>query len=114
MLLECLYRRLGAQRMSERRYRKMAGTAAVFVAADYAGPLPVERDGPLWTDAELGLTEAPRSLHWQPVIESTLALEGLEDYAPPAPGDARFVSKPGVAFVYIGKIRGWVQITAFA
>ncbi len=100
--------------MTERCYKKMAGTAAVFLAADYQGPSPVERDGLVWRADELGLPEAPKALHWKPVIDSTLALEGLEAYDPPAPGDARFVTKVGVAFVYIGKIRGWVQLTAFA
>jgi len=94
-------------------YKKMAGTAAVFVAADYAGPSPVERDGMSWSAEELGLPEANKTLHWKPVIESSLALEGLEEYDPPQPGDARYVTKLGVAFVYIGKIRGWVQLTRF-
>jgi hypothetical protein len=94
-------------------YKKMAGTAAVFVACDYRSPSPVERDGMSWTASELGLIEAHKTLHWKPVIESSLALEGLEEYDPPAAGDARYVTKLGVAFVYVAKIRGWVQITAF-
>lgn len=94
-------------------YKKMAGTAAVFVTADYDGPSPVERDGMSWSAQELGLVEAPRALRWKPVIDSSLALEGLEEYDPPSAGDARYVTKLGVAFVYIGKIRGWVQLTAF-
>ena len=95
-------------------YKKMAGTAAVFVASDYSGPSPVERDGMSWTVEELGLIDANKTLRWRAVIDSSLALEGLEEYDPPTAGDARYVTKLGVAFVYIAKIRGWVQITAFA
>ncbi len=94
-------------------YKKMAGTAAVFVSADYDGPSPVERDGMSWSAEELGLAEANKTLRWKPVIDSSLALEGLEEYEPPAAGDARYVTKLGVAFVYVGKIRGWVQLTQF-
>ena len=100
--------------MSARIYKKMAGTAAVFVVADTHDGSPVERDGMTWSDEELGMTTGARRLHWKEPMDSSLALEGLEEYDPPAPGDARYVNKLGVAFVYIGKIRGWVELTAFA
>lgn len=100
--------------MDTRLYKKMAGTAAVFLSAGHSGASPVERDGMSWTDAELGIPAGPKPLHWKPPMETTLALEGLEEYDPPAHGDARFVIKTGAAFAYVGKIRGWVEITAFA
>jgi hypothetical protein len=98
----------------QRIYKKMAGTSAVFVAADHGGPLPVERDGMAWTGQELGLDSCSRVLHWREPMDSSLALEGLEEYDRPAQGDARYVDKLRTAFVYINKIHGWVEITAFA
>lgn len=94
-------------------YKKMAGTSAVFVAADHSGPSPVERDGLVWTAHELGLDACPRRLRWREPMDSSLALEGLEEYDPPQQGDARYVSKLHAAFVFVEKIRGWVEITAF-
>ena len=97
----------------ERIYKKMAGTSAVFVSAEHSGPSPVERDGLVWTAHELGLDSCKPSLRWHEPMDSSLALEGLEEYEPPSQGDARYVSKLHAAFVYIDKIRGWVEITAF-
>gem|GEM_PF-6261891 len=48
------------------------------------------------------------------IKESTLALEGLEEYNPAKDGDARYINNLGIALVYIGKIRGWVALTDYA
>jgi hypothetical protein len=98
--------------MDQRIYKKMAGTSAAVVPADLSGPSPIERDGLAWT--ELSMPSSRQVLKWKPPIDSALALEGLEDYKPPAAGDARYVANPGTALVYIGKIRGWVAISHFA
>lgn len=100
--------------MKARIYKKMAGTAAVFIPEDFSHASPVERDGLVWTDAELGMPASPQTLQWMPPLESTLALEGLEEYDPAKEGDARYIHNLGVALVYIGKIRGWVALTAYA
>jgi hypothetical protein len=99
------------QGLNMRTYKKMAGTAAVFIPADFPMASPVERDSMIWTDAELSMPESPLPLHWKAAMESSLALEGLEEYEPPSNGDVRYVKNLGIAFVYIGKIRGWVAIT---
>lgn len=96
--------------MNERIYKKIAGTSAIFIPADFAHSSPIERDGLVWTDAELSMPSTPQALHWQPPLESTLALEGLEEYNPAKDGDARYINNLGIALVYIGKIRGWVAL----
>lgn len=98
----------------QRLYKKMAGTSAVFVTDNHSGASPVERDGLTWTEHELGLDSCSRALHWREPMDSSLALEGLEEYDRPQHGDARYVSKLQAAFVYIERIQGWVEITAFA
>ena len=100
--------------MKERIYKKMAGTSAIFIPADFASSSPVERDGLAWTDAELSMPASPQPLQWQPPLESTLALEGLEEYDPAKDGDARYINNLGIALVYISKIRGWVALTNYA
>lgn len=100
--------------MRERFYKKMAGTSAVFIPAEFNQASPVERDGLVWTAAELSMPDSPQSLHWKPPLDSSLALEGLEEYDPPSAGDARYVAKLGIGFVYIAKIRGWVALTDYA
>lgn len=100
--------------MQQRTFKKMAGTSAVFVPADFSTPVPVERDGMVWTEGELSMPSTRQGLQWKPPMESALALEGLEEYDPPADGDARYCNKLGIALVYIGKIRGWVALTDFA
>ena len=97
-----------------REYKKMAGTSAVFIPKDFATPSPVERDSLVWTEVELSMPQSPQPLRWKTPMESSLALEGLETYDPPLDADARYVNNLGIAFVYIGKIRGWVAITTFA
>lgn len=99
--------------MQERLFKKIAGTSAVFIPAEFDHASPVERDGLVWNAAELSLPEAGAALRWKPALESTLALEGLEEYDPPSEGDARYVNKIGMAFTYIEKIRGWVALTHF-
>jgi hypothetical protein len=99
--------------MKERIYKKMAGTSAIFIPADYASASPVERDGLVWTDTELSMPSSPQTLQWKPPLMSTLALEGLEEYDPPSTDDARYVNNLDIAFVYIGKIRGWVALTNY-
>jgi hypothetical protein len=97
----------------QRLYKKMAGTSAVFISVDHSGASPVERDGMVWTESELGLDTCSRTLYWRAPIDSSLALEGLEEYDTPQQGDARYVNKLKTAFVYVEKIKGWVEITMF-
>jgi hypothetical protein len=99
--------------MQERLYKKIAGTSAVFIPADFDHVAPMERDGLIWTAEELSMPTTAQRLLWKPPLESSLALEGLEEYDPPNDKDARFVNKLGTAFVYIGKIRGWVALTDY-
>lgn len=100
--------------MLQRLYKKMAGTSAVFIPSEFNHAAPVERDGMVWTAEELSMPTEPQQLCWKSSLESSLALEGLEQYDPASAGDVRFVNKLGMAFVYIGKIRGWVALTHFA
>lgn len=99
--------------MRQRMYKKMAGTSAIFIPADFASASPVERDGLVWTDTELSMPSSPQTLQWKAPLVSSLALEGLEEYEPPASGDARYVTNLGIAFVYNGKIRGWIALTDY-
>ncbi len=90
-------------------YKKMAGTSAVFVFSDYQGPSPVERDGLVWTSAELHLEGNLPLLRELPAMANALALEGLEEYDAPVFGDVRFVVSLDASFIYWSGIRGWVQ-----
>lgn len=99
--------------MRIRMYKKMAGTSAIFIPADFTGASPVERDGFVWSDAELSMPATPQLLQWKPPLASTLALEGLEEYDAPETGDARYINNLGLAFVYNSKIRGWVALTDY-
>lgn len=99
--------------MQQRFYKKMAGTSAVFIPVTFAHASPVERDGLIWSDSELHMPEHPQPLTWKTPLDTSLALEGLEEYDPPTAGDARYVHNLGLGFVYIGQIRGWVALTAF-
>ena len=90
----------------------MAGTSAVFVDAQYPFASPVERDGEIWNESELGInTDKPSELRWKSPLPNTLALEGLEDYDPPEHGDARYIESQAVAFYYQGGKKAWVQLT---
>ena len=91
-------------------YKKMAGTSAVFVCADAHADSPVERDGMVWAAQELHLDEIPEQLRPQAAMANALALEGLEDYDPPANGDLRRVESLDGDFVYLERIRGWVEV----
>jgi len=91
-------------------YKRMAGTSAVFLSENYDGPSPVERDGMVWSAEELHLEELPEILSPQAAMANVLALEGLEDYDPAGQGDVRLVESVGEHFVYLEKIRGWVQL----
>jgi hypothetical protein len=91
------------------QYKKMAGTAAVFIVADKHANSPVERDGMVWSADELKIQSLPEQLTTKDAMASTLALEGLEDYDPPSDGDVRKVGALAVNFVYIGAIKGWVE-----
>jgi len=90
-------------------FKKMAGTAAVFISTTYDKASPVERDGLVWTADELHLTDLSTHTQSKPALASVLALEGLEDYDPPQEGDVRTVDAMGIDFVYVKKIKGWVQ-----
>lgn len=100
--------------MRKRIYKKMAGTSAVFLPVEFNHASPVERDGMTWSDAELHMPQTPQSLQWKPPLDTSLALEGLEEYDPPAGGDARYVKNLGMGFVFLEQIRGWVALTDFA
>ncbi len=95
----------------EKSYKKMAGTSAVFIASDYSGATPVERDGMQWTANELHMDDLPAPQVQKPAMANALALEGLEEYDSPSNGDKRHVESIGEDFVYVEKIRGWVQIS---
>ena len=93
-------------------YKKMAGTAAVFVLSDQHANKPVERQGMIWNDLELHLHTLPDQLTLKPAIATSLALEGLESYDPPAHGDLREVAALGARFVYVEAIKGWVELAS--
>lgn len=99
--------------LNQRTYKKMAGTSAVFIPANYPTASPVERDGLQWTAAELHMPQSPQAIVWKAPLATSLALEGLEEYDPPAAGDARYINNLGMAFVYNSHIRGWVALTDF-
>ena len=90
-------------------YKKMAGTAAVFLSSDFDKAAPVERDGMVWTAEELHLDKLPKERHRKPMMQTVLALEGLEEYDKPEDGDIRCVDSIGSDFVYFQLISGWVQ-----
>ena len=94
------------------RFKKMAGTSAVFISEDYQYASPVEKDGLIWGAEELGFDDEAVVLAWKSAIENSLALEGLEDYDPPSHGDARYVHSHNLAFVYIERAKAWVQLVA--
>ena len=88
----------------------MAGTSAVFLAADYGHASPVERDGMEWSAEELSLDQLPAQLIPKPDMATVLALEGLEEYDAPDNGDVRRVDSVDAQFVYLERIKGWVQL----
>ncbi|ODS23994.1 hypothetical protein AB835_05990 [Candidatus Endobugula sertula] len=90
----------------------MAGTAAVFISADYQNASPVERDSLVWNAEELHLSELPEQRQQKPAMATVLALEGLEYYDQPENGDIRQVECMGVEFVYSARARAWVQLEA--
>ena len=92
-------------------YKKMAGTSAVFVSAQYPHPSPVERDGMVWKGSELHADDLPRDRRYKASMSNALALEGLEDYDTPSNGDVRHVESMRINFIYIKKIHGWIQLS---
>lgn len=90
-------------------YKKMAGTAAVFVFADQHANTPVERQGMVWSSQELHLDTIPPQLTDKEAMATNLALEGLESYDPPSHGDLRGVTALNAQFVYVEPIKGWVE-----
>jgi hypothetical protein len=94
-----------------RQYKKMAGTSAVFLQADYDHASPVERDGMIWSAEELHVSQLPSEQRVMPAMANALALESLEDYDPASPGDKRHVSSLGVDFIYVDAIKGWIQMS---
>ena len=91
-------------------YKKMAGTSAVFVLANFAHASPVERDGMIWSGKELHLDSLPNVRSQKEPMSNVLALEGLEDYDIPSNGDVRRVESMKSDFIYFEKIQGWIQI----
>ncbi len=96
--------------MTPQHYKKMAGTSAVFVLADNHGPSPVERDGLVWTEDELHLSELNQTGQLKPAMANALSLEGLEDYDPPEDGDIRKVESLNYSFVYLRRTHSWIQL----
>lgn len=96
--------------MLAQAYKKMAGTSAVFLSADFNKASPVERDGMVWSAEELHLEQLPLQCQEKPAMANALALEGLEDYDMPHDGDIRRVDSINAEFVYFDRIHGWVQI----
>ena len=96
--------------MSSPGYKKMAGTFAVFISADFAKASPVERDGMVWTAQELHLEKLPSQHQIKTAVANVLALEGLEEYDMPKNGDVRRVESVGEEFIYFALIRGWIQL----
>lgn len=96
--------------MVSETYKKMAGTAAVFIADNYNKASPVERDGLVWSAEELHLADLPSVQQIKPELANVIALEGLEEYDPPQNGDVRTVTSMGLNFMYFEKIQGWIQI----
>jgi len=92
------------------RYKKLAGTSAVFILDGYSKSSPIERDGLSWTSEELQLTELPKTLSNMPTMANGLALEGLEEYLPPRNGETRYVESLESQFIYIEKIKAWIQL----
>lgn len=92
------------------KFKKMAGTAAVFVVADQHANKPVERQGLVWDEHELQLHTLPAELTPKPAMATNLALEGLETYDPPHHGEVRAVTALDTHFVYIAPIKGWVEL----
>lgn len=91
------------------QFKKMAGTAAVFILADQHANSPVEREGLIWNARELHLDTLPAQLNRKMSIATNLALEGLEEYDPPHHGDLRHVDALRTEFVYIEALKGWVE-----
>ena len=91
-------------------YKKMAGTSAVFLSADYGGASPVERDGRVWSAEELHLDQLTTDRNPKPAMQNVLALEGLEEYDMPQNGDVRNVESVSVDFVYFDQIHAWIQL----
>lgn len=91
-------------------YKKMAGTSAVFLSSDHQGASPVERDGMVWTAAELHLDEMPQNQQQKPPMHNAIALEGLEEYDKPENGDVRRVESIAADFVYFELIKAWLQL----
>lgn len=96
--------------MVNHKYKKMAGTSAVFISTQYAQASPVERDGMVWLADELHLEGLPVNRQKKPSMSTVLALEGLEDYDAPENGDVRRVDSMNIDFVYFEKIHGWIQV----
>lgn len=92
-------------------YKKIAGTSAVFISTEYEQASPVERDGLVWSEAELCVNHLPEDKKKKPSMSTVLALEGLEDYDKPSDGDVRHVESMGINFIYIEKKQSWVQAT---
>ena len=92
------------------QYKKMAGTAAVFIVADKHANSPVERDGMIWGAEELHLSSLPEHYTHKDKMATTLALEGLEEYDPAQHGDRRFVDTLQTHLVYVEPIKGWVEV----
>jgi hypothetical protein len=96
--------------MVDLTYKKMAGTSAVFLSAEFGKASPVERDGKIWTSEELQLENLPKLRQQKPSMANALALEGLEDYDMPSNGDVRRVESIGAEFIYFELAHGWVQL----
>lgn len=93
------------------KFKKMAGTSAVFVIDGEHTNKPVEVQGMVWNSEELKLHTQPEAPCEKPPIATSLALEGLESYEPPSHGDLRRVTALDANFMYIAPIKGWVEFS---
>jgi hypothetical protein len=63
-------------------YKKMAGTSAVFVSAQYPHASPVERDGMVWNSSELHVDDLPDDRRYKASMSNALALAACRTSPP--------------------------------
>jgi hypothetical protein len=90
-------------------YKKLAGTAAVFIEEGNPNSSAQERDGLSWSAEELHLHDIPEQLTRKAPMANSLSLEGLEEYDPPSHGDLRLMQCIDTDFVYLAGAKAWVQ-----
>ena len=74
---------------------KLAATCAVFIDENNLHSSAQERDGLTGSAAQLHVNEIPEHLSRKKPMQNSLSLEGLVDYDPPSPDDAKIYSPRG-------------------